>query len=173
MAAGKDNRWSFPSEVVVRRWQDAGARVLVTGDTGAISQRLCANGLACGRQDGSPGHQAVLARTLRPAFSRPGEPAKGKAKFAAERCIFRFSLGLRSMVEIVKAGGWLMAPIVLCAIIAMGIILERYWTLAEKRVIPEDLTSKVWAWVKRDALDQSQIQTLHQGSRWARSWQRA
>ena len=27
------------------------------------------------------------------------------------------------MVEIVKAGGWLMAPIVLCAIIAMGIIL--------------------------------------------------
>ena len=68
------------------------------------------------------------------------------------------------MVEIVQAGGWLMAPIILCAIIAMGIILERYWTLAEKRVIPEDLTSKVWAWVKRDALDQSQIQTLHQGS---------
>lgn len=68
------------------------------------------------------------------------------------------------MVEIVKAGGWLMTPIVLCAIIAMGIVLERYWTLQEKRVIPEDLTSKVWAWVKRDALDQSQIQTLHQGS---------
>jgi len=27
------------------------------------------------------------------------------------------------MVEIVKAGGWLMVPIILCAIIAMGIIL--------------------------------------------------
>jgi biopolymer transport protein ExbB len=68
------------------------------------------------------------------------------------------------MVDIVRAGGWLMAPIILCAVIAMGIILERYLTLKEKRVIPEDLTSKVWAWVKRDALDQSQIQTLHQGS---------
>ena len=68
------------------------------------------------------------------------------------------------MVEIVKAGGWLMAPIILCAIIVMGVILERCWTLAEKRVIPEDLTSKVWTWVKRDMLDQSQIQTLHQGS---------
>lgn len=68
------------------------------------------------------------------------------------------------MVEIVKAGGWLMAPIILCAIIAMGIILERYWTLASKRVIPENLTARVWAWVKRDALDQAQIQTLHQGS---------
>jgi len=68
------------------------------------------------------------------------------------------------MVDIVKAGGWLMAPIILCAIIAMGIALERYWTLQLKRVIPEDLTAKVWAWVKRDALDQNQIQTLHQGS---------
>jgi len=68
------------------------------------------------------------------------------------------------MVEIVKAGGWMMAPIILCAIIAMGIGLERYWTLQLKRVIPEDLTSKVWGWVKRDALDQNQIQTLHQGS---------
>jgi hypothetical protein len=68
------------------------------------------------------------------------------------------------MVEIVKSGGWLMAPIILCAIIAMGIILERFWTLQQKRVIPEDLTSKVWGWVKKDQLDQKQIQTLHQGS---------
>jgi biopolymer transport protein ExbB len=68
------------------------------------------------------------------------------------------------MVEIVKSGGWLMAPIILCAILTMGIILERFWTLQQKRVIPEDLTSKVWGWVKKDSLDQRQIQTLHQGS---------
>jgi len=68
------------------------------------------------------------------------------------------------MIEIVKSGGLLMAPIILCAIIAMGIILERYWTLQSKKVIPEDLTSKVWGWVEKDALDQQQIQTLHQGS---------
>ena len=68
------------------------------------------------------------------------------------------------MVEIVKSGGWLMAPIILCGIIAMGIILERFWTLQQKRVIPEDLTSKVWGWVKKDQLDQKQIQMLHQGS---------
>ena len=68
------------------------------------------------------------------------------------------------MVEIVKSGGWLMAPIILCAIIAMGIILERFWTLQQKRVIPEDLTSKVWGWVKKDQLDKKQIQSLHQGS---------
>ena len=68
------------------------------------------------------------------------------------------------MVEMVKSGGWLMLPIILCAIVAMGIILERFWTLQQKRVIPEDLTSKVWGWVKKDQLDQKQIQTLHQGS---------
>jgi biopolymer transport protein ExbB len=68
------------------------------------------------------------------------------------------------MVDIVKAGGWLMAPIILCAIIAMGIILERYWSLKQERVIPKDLTSKVWSWVKKDALDLRQIQVLHQSS---------
>ena len=68
------------------------------------------------------------------------------------------------MVEIVKAGGWLMAPIILCAILALGIILERFWTLQQKRVIPEDLTSKVWGWVEQNALDQKRIQSLHQGS---------
>lgn len=68
------------------------------------------------------------------------------------------------MVEIVKAGGWLMAPIILCAILAMGIILERFWTLQQKKVIPADLTARVWGWVKNEQLDQSQIQSLHQGS---------
>jgi biopolymer transport protein ExbB len=68
------------------------------------------------------------------------------------------------MIEIVKSGGYLMAPIILCAILAMGIVLERFWTLRQKRVIPQDLTSQVWSWVKNDQLDQRQIQTLYQGS---------
>ncbi|MEM7804906.1 MAG: MotA/TolQ/ExbB proton channel family protein, partial [Pseudomonadota bacterium] len=36
------------------------------------------------------------------------------------------------MLEIVQAGGWLMAPIILCAIIATGIIIERFWTLQQR-----------------------------------------
>lgn len=89
--------------------------------------------------------------------------------FQTASSIFRVYLAGRyrvrdRMVEIVKSGGWLMAPIILCAIIATGIILERFWTLQQKRVIPEDLTSKVWGWVKKDQLDQKKIQSLHQGS---------
>jgi len=90
-------------------------------------------------------------------------PERGEFSTAALYISF-FARVLFFMVEIVKSGGWLMAPIILCAIIAMGIILERFWTLQQKRVIPEDLTSKVWGWVKKDQLDQKQIQSLHQGS---------
>lgn len=68
------------------------------------------------------------------------------------------------MVDIVKAGGWLMLPIILCAIIATGIILERYWTLKQKRVVPADLTARVWGWVRKNQLTNAQIKSLHKGS---------
>ncbi|MEM7277045.1 MAG: MotA/TolQ/ExbB proton channel family protein [Pseudomonadota bacterium] len=68
------------------------------------------------------------------------------------------------MFEIVRAGGWLMLPIILCAIVAMGILLERIWTLKTSRVIPDDLTARVWGWVKKNELNTKQIQSLHNGS---------
>ena len=68
------------------------------------------------------------------------------------------------MVDIVKAGGWLMAPIILCGMVRIGSGRGREWTLEQTRAVPADLTSKVWGWVKKDALDQKQIQLLYQGS---------
>jgi len=41
VSAGFGNRWGFPKEDVVKRWEGAGARVLNTGEHGAISQRIC------------------------------------------------------------------------------------------------------------------------------------
>ncbi len=57
-----------------------------------------------------------------------------------------------------------MLPIILCAIVAMGIVLERVWTLKGTRVVPDDLTARVWGWVKNNELTTKQIQTLHSGS---------
>jgi len=68
------------------------------------------------------------------------------------------------MLEIVQAGGWLMVPIIACSVIAAAIMLERLWTLQAKRVIPRDLTAKVWHWVKNDQLNPKHIQTIHHGS---------
>jgi biopolymer transport protein ExbB len=68
------------------------------------------------------------------------------------------------MLEIVQAGGWLMLPIIACSVIAAAIILERLWTLQPTRVLPTDLTTEVWQWVKSGQLDRQHIQSLHQGS---------
>ena len=68
------------------------------------------------------------------------------------------------MFEIVKSGGWLMVPIIACSVVAAAIILERLWTLQQKRVLPHNLTAQVWEWVKADQLNHKQIQTLHQSS---------
>ncbi len=68
------------------------------------------------------------------------------------------------MFEMVTAGGWLMAPIIACSIIAFAIIAERLWTLRLRRVIPSELGAQVWEWAKDKKLDVERMQTLRAGS---------
>ncbi|MEQ8208075.1 MAG: DNA internalization-related competence protein ComEC/Rec2, partial [Woeseia sp.] len=41
VSAGYRNRWGFPKEDVVARWQQSGAKVMTTAASGAIHHRLC------------------------------------------------------------------------------------------------------------------------------------
>ena len=68
------------------------------------------------------------------------------------------------MFEIVKSGGWLMVPIILCSIVAAAIILERLWTLQRRRVLPGELTEKIWRWVENRQLQERHIVALQQNS---------
>ncbi len=68
------------------------------------------------------------------------------------------------MFELVAAGGWLMAPIIACSIIAFAIITERLWTLRVKRVIPRQLVAQVWDQAKEKKLDIERLQELRSGS---------
>ncbi len=68
------------------------------------------------------------------------------------------------MFEIVKSGGIMMVPIILCSIIAAAIILERLWTLQQGRVVPPELTEKVWRWVETGQLQDKHILALRQNS---------
>lgn len=68
------------------------------------------------------------------------------------------------MFEIVKSGGIMMVPIILCSIIAAAIILERLWTLQKGRVVPPELTEKVWRWIESGHLQDKHILALRQNS---------
>lgn len=68
------------------------------------------------------------------------------------------------MLEMVKAGGWLMLPIILCSVIACAIIIERLWTLQPQRVLPGDLVRQVWDWISRNQLDQDHLRALRENS---------
>jgi biopolymer transport protein ExbB len=68
------------------------------------------------------------------------------------------------MFEIVKAGGPMMGPIILASIVAAAIILERLWTLQSKRVLPAELTDKVWRWVEQGQIQDKHIAALEQNS---------
>lgn len=63
-----------------------------------------------------------------------------------------------------KAGGWLMWPILACSVVAMAIILERLWSLRRRRVMPPGLMAQVWQWQRDQALTPERIQALTQGS---------
>lgn len=64
------------------------------------------------------------------------------------------------MFELVKAGGWVMWPIIVCSIAAMAIIAERLWSLQKKLIVPADLLAKVQQWLDRKDLDGNRLATL-------------
>jgi biopolymer transport protein ExbB len=63
-------------------------------------------------------------------------------------------------LELIKAGGWLMVPIIGCSVIAMAIIMERLWTLRRERIMPERLVSRIWQWHRNKDLTAERIAML-------------
>ncbi len=68
------------------------------------------------------------------------------------------------MFEILKAGGWAMVPILLCSVIAVTIIFERFWTLRRGAVVPPGLGNEVREWARARRLDPAHIEALRANS---------
>lgn len=69
-----------------------------------------------------------------------------------------------SVLEIVRAGGLLMIPIILCSIFALAIVIERLWSLKRSRVIPKQLVAQIWQWAKQGQLSGERVRELREGS---------
>lgn len=63
-----------------------------------------------------------------------------------------------------KAGGWIMLPILVLSVLALSLIGERVWALQRRRVIPRHLVAEVWRKVKAQTLDAAQLRDIRAAS---------
>lgn len=68
------------------------------------------------------------------------------------------------MLEIIRAGGWLMLPILACSVAALAIIAERYWALRTSRVVPAGMVDQVRTWARQHQLDAEHIKAVESSS---------
>ncbi|MBJ7549443.1 MotA/TolQ/ExbB proton channel family protein [Marinomonas ostreistagni] len=64
------------------------------------------------------------------------------------------------MLELFKSGGPFMWPLLLCSILTLAIILERFWTLRGNRVAPRALLADVMARLREDRMTLEYIRSM-------------
>ena len=68
------------------------------------------------------------------------------------------------MIELMRAGGFLMIPIVICSVLITAIVIERLWTLDARKVSPKNLVPQIWVWLKNDQLNSTKLKQLRESS---------
>ena len=72
------------------------------------------------------------------------------------------------MLHIIDAAGWPIWPLILASVIALGIIVERAWSLQRGKVVPRELLPEVAQEVKHKGVTQDLLNRLSQGTLLAR-----
>jgi biopolymer transport protein ExbB len=57
-----------------------------------------------------------------------------------------------------------MVPIILCSVLAIAIVIERFWTLSAARITPKYVLAQVWTWIKNNQLDSARLRELRVSS---------
>ena len=57
-----------------------------------------------------------------------------------------------------------MLPIILCSVLAIAIIIERFWTLNPSRIAPKNMLPEVWNKIKQNQLDAAELRELRNSS---------
>lgn len=68
------------------------------------------------------------------------------------------------MLELFKAGGFVMWIIAVAYVLAVAIVAERFWSLKRSSVLPAGLGDEVCDWARNAHLDPQHIQTLRENS---------
>lgn len=69
-----------------------------------------------------------------------------------------------SLWDLILDGGWLMWPIILCSVVSLAVIVERFWALRASQIMPKHLVAQVWNWVKNNQMDAKKLKELKTGS---------
>lgn len=68
------------------------------------------------------------------------------------------------MWEIIKAAGWPIWPLIFASIIALAIIVERFWALRAEVVVPRNLLPEVQRWLDQGGVTKETCERLQQHS---------
>lgn len=68
------------------------------------------------------------------------------------------------MLEFIRAGGWLMIPIIGFSIVALAICLERLWALNPKKLAPDGLLRDAWRKLSAGELGNESLDQLRTSS---------
>jgi biopolymer transport protein ExbB len=64
------------------------------------------------------------------------------------------------VLDLIKAGGWLMVPILACSVAATAIIFDRLLALRRARVLPERLVRTLRGWAERGTISRDEVEAL-------------
>lgn len=68
------------------------------------------------------------------------------------------------MLDLLIAGGPGMIPIAIASILVVAIVIERFWSLRRKQILPPALGDEVRAWANERRLDPNHLDALEQNS---------
>jgi biopolymer transport protein ExbB len=68
------------------------------------------------------------------------------------------------VLELVKAGGWPMIPLLLLGVLALAIVVERFWSLRRREILPPGLGEEVRTWAVKGQLEPAHIESLRRNS---------
>jgi biopolymer transport protein ExbB len=64
------------------------------------------------------------------------------------------------MLELLTSGGWVMVPLLIFAVMATAIVMERSWTLRRSEVLPHGIVQEIESWSRGKVLDNTEMQRL-------------